>query len=114
MGLAQSILERRAGGPVQRRHTRDVEELAWRTSGFGGVGDEIAPPAGGLGDETGQFQDAQILADTHIDRAFVGLGLEEKPDRVGKIVDAEEFAAWRSGPPDFDREEPLGPGLMNL
>jgi hypothetical protein len=54
-------------------------------------------PAGVPADETGQFQNVQILADTHFDRLFVLIILQKKCHRVGEIVDVEELAARRSG-----------------
>jgi hypothetical protein len=86
IGLGQSRLQWRSRAPAELRHAGDVEKLTREAFGLRRMGDEIAAPSGGLGAETGQFQDAQILAETRIDRAFVGLGLEEKHDRVGEIV----------------------------
>jgi hypothetical protein len=87
---------------AERGQPADIEQLARGAVGARGVEADLALEPDHAGDEARQFRNGHVAADADIDGARIGIMSEQEHERIGAIVDVQEFPARRAGPPDRD------------
>src|SRR6185312_3749124 len=101
-GVGEAVAQLDFGLPAEAAHQACIEQLARHAVGL--VGRVAQPPfeADHLADERRELGNAHILAPADIDVALVGVALHQKDQRVGEIVDMEEFAPRLARAPNFN------------
>ena len=95
-----AITQRGLGRPAQALEAADVEQLARRTVGLGGIKHDAALEADDVHHGLGQFADGDVFAGADIDQRAVVARLHQVHAGVGQVVDVEEFALGGASAPD--------------
>src|SRR5581483_12456442 len=82
--LAKRRLRAEAEQPLG---ARDVEAAAGLPVGSGGVPQELALVAGGLGDQRGEVADRDLLAGAEVDRFGAVVAVACRDERFGAVLD---------------------------
>ncbi|MEY3838199.1 MAG: hypothetical protein RL304_1181, partial [Verrucomicrobiota bacterium] len=103
-----------ARGPAERADAGDIHELARGAVGHGRVELQATGEAGDPGRQFGEPADGDLLARADVDRAGLGVAVEEEEAGLGEVVRVQELAERRAGAPEAEDGVAAEPGLVHL
>ena len=103
IGLGETVAQAGAGTPAERRHTAHIHQLARGAVGPGRVEGERAAKPDHIADGLREFADRHVATDADVHRFRRRVALHQEHQRIGEIVDEQEFAPRRAAAPHVQR-----------
>ncbi len=114
IGIGQALAEADPRLPAEPAQLFPAHELAWRAVRPARVGDDFPVEADDLRHKVRELLDGDVLPGADVDVLVLRVRLHDEEERIGAVVDVQEFPPRRPGAPNDQLSGARSLGLMRL
>src|SRR6185503_15285273 len=114
VGRADALRKRNPRLPANTFETRDIEQFSRRAIRLRDVVLEPSGESDHLCNEPRELSNRHVAAEANVDVLFLLVEPHEIDERVGKVVDVQEFAPRLAGAPQHNAFGPASFGLLHF